>query len=259
MSSEGSPAVILETRTHLVPSTVTGEYYELAVWLPPGYATTADRYPVVYILDSPYAFGLAWAAVCFRIWEGLLPEVIVVGVGAPVQNLDDWDLIRLRDYCPRPLANHQGSGRAAEFHQVLHQDLLPFVHSTYRSDPADRTLWGHSLGGTFALHVLFEEPTLFQRYIATSPAVIFDGETMVDLSADAPPVGTPLPASLFVSVGVLDDEYGPHIRAFAAALRDRAHPGLRLDLVELPDCAHASAAPAGFLAGLGEVFRASAA
>lgn len=246
--------MILETRTHRVPSTVTGEDYELAVWLPPSYGTTDDRYPVLYLLDSPYAFGLAWAAVCFRIWEGLLPEVIVVGVGAPVQDLDEWDLLRLRDYCPRPVVDNGSSGHADAFLRVLRVDLLPFVDSTYRSDPSDRTLWGHSLGGAFAVHALFEEPTLFQRYIATSPAVALNGETMIDLAADAPVAGSSLPARLFISVGVLDDEYYPQVTAFTAALRDRAHPGLRLDFVELPDCAHASAGPPGFLAGLGAVF-----
>jgi predicted alpha/beta superfamily hydrolase len=76
MRPDGFPAVILETRNHFLPSTVCGNDYRLAVWLPPSYGTTGDRYPVLHLLDSPYAFGPAWATVCFRIWEGLMPTKV---------------------------------------------------------------------------------------------------------------------------------------------------------------------------------------
>jgi predicted alpha/beta superfamily hydrolase len=196
MTFTSSPAVILETRTHIVPSTVTGNDYELAVWLPPSYGTTDDRYPVLYLLDSPYAFGLAWASVCFRIWEGLMPETIVVGVGAPVQTFED----------------------------------------------------------AFALYALLKRPALFQRHIATSPAVVFNGDAVVDLDHDAPAVGASLPASLFISVGALDEEYRASILAFTAALHRKNYVGLRMHFTELPNCAHASAGPGGFLAGLQATF-----
>jgi predicted alpha/beta superfamily hydrolase len=254
MTSQASRTVILGTRTHNVSSTVTGNDYELAVWLPPSYGTTDDRYPVLYLLDSPYAFGLAWASVCFRIWEELMPETIVVGVGAPVQTLDDWNILRVRDYTPRPIAGLEASGHGDAFLGVLSDDLIPFVDSTFRSDPASRTLWGHSFGGAFALHALLNRPGLFQRYIATSPAVVFNGVAVIDLDDDAPAGGTQIAAHLFISVGALDEEYRAGILAFTEALRRQNYGGLHIDLAELPDCAHASAAPAGFLAGLQATF-----
>ncbi len=41
-----------------------------------------------------------------------------------------------------------------------------------RADSSFRVLAGHSLGGSFCLLAMYEEPGLFQGIIATSPAVI---------------------------------------------------------------------------------------
>jgi tetratricopeptide (TPR) repeat protein len=51
----------------------------------------------------------------------------------------------------------------------MRQELIPFVESNYRTNPALRTLHGFSLGGLFALWDLLHPDSLFSRYIVVSP------------------------------------------------------------------------------------------
>lgn len=254
MTPAGPPAVILNSRTHVMHSAAVDDDYQLDIWLPDGYHDSSQRYPVLYVLDSPGWFGMVCATVMTQIWEELLPELIVVGVGKPMQTLDEWWPVRSRDYSPRPLPGEEGSGRSDAFHQALRHEILPAIDATYRTDTADRTLWGHSLGGLFALRTLLNASGLFHRFIATSPAVSLDGQILLDLAVDSPPAGSNLPGRLFVSVGTLDKEFGASIEAFNAELRLRHYQGLHVDSVELPGYGHSSAAPPGFLIGLQSVF-----
>ena len=87
--------------------------------------------------------------------------------------------------------------------RALRDEILPFVDTSYRTDVADRTIWGHSLGGVLAIELLLKESGLFHRFIATSPGVVLDGQALLDLQVDAPPVRSHLPGRLFLSVGSL--------------------------------------------------------
>ena len=55
----------------------------------------------------------------------------------------------------------------------MEREIIPFVEARYRVDTSYRVLGGSSLGGLFALYVLFTEPALFTAYIAPSPAMPF--------------------------------------------------------------------------------------
>lgn len=255
----GSPAVILDSRTHVLRSKLVGDEYQLDVWLPDGYEDSAENYPVMYVLDSPACFGLVVAAVMTHIWEQLVPELIVVGIGKPMASLDEWWPVRSRDYSPKVLPGEEGSGRSETFLRAVRDEILPFVDSTYRTTVADRTVWGHSLGGVFALRLLFDAAGLFHRYIVTSPAVVLYGQTLLDLDADGPAARAQVPGELFVSVGTLDEDFKPHIDGFTTALRARDYQGLHVHTADLDGYGHLSAGAPGFLSGLRTVFRTGAA
>ena len=63
--------------------------------------------------------GLAVGIVMTHVWEGLLPELIVVGIGKPMETLDEWWAIRTRDYSSKPLPGDDGSGHADAFQRAL--------------------------------------------------------------------------------------------------------------------------------------------
>ena len=253
MTEAGTPAVILDSRSHVVHSAVVNDDYQLSVWLPPSYATSQTRYPVVYGLDGPVTFGLAAHGSLILIFGGLLPEVVVVSVGAPLASAYDWGVTRGRDYATVPLPYDHAAGHAEAFAECLRTELVPFVDRTYRTVTTDRTLWGHSLGGAFALHLLLERPGTFHRYIATSPAVVDAGQRLLDPSR-WPLAGASLPARVFVSVGSDDPDYRPAIEEFQADLAARAYRDLVVTSAVLPGLGHIAAAVSGFVTGLPAVF-----
>jgi len=62
-----------------------------------------------------------------HVWEDLLPELIVVGIGKPMRALDEWWPIRTRDYSPKPLPGEDGSEHSVAFQRALQDEILPFA------------------------------------------------------------------------------------------------------------------------------------
>lgn len=95
---------------------------------------------------------------------------------------NDWRIDteqRWRDYTPSQTPPDQPrrhpDGGADAFLETLERDLVPEVERRARIDPAQRLLWGHSLGGLFVLHTLFRRPGLFGIYVAGSPSLWWRG------------------------------------------------------------------------------------
>jgi predicted alpha/beta superfamily hydrolase len=118
----------------------------------------------------------------------------------------------------------------------------------------DRTIWGHSLAGSFVLFAFFDPSTVFNRYIATSPALILDGVQLIDAEAELPLSKQALPTRLFVSVGSADQSFGPQIRSFATTLQNKHYSNLQLTTSTIDGFGHSSALPLGFIRGLRTVF-----
>lgn len=254
MNAETSHAIVVHSQVVTLRSAAMGDDYELAIWLPPGYSAAGQPYPTLYLLDSPLNFGLAVPIILGMMWDSLVPEMIVVGIGKQIRSYDEWWPFRTRDYSPLSFPNQENSGQAATFLQCVRSEVLPLIDQTFHTDVTDRTLWGHSLGGAFAIYTLFQEPRLFRRYIATSPAVVDQGQPLIDIESGLPAEGALLDAHLFVSVGSLDQDYKPHIDAFSAALRSRNYRGLLFKTAILEGYAHLAAGPPGFIQGLRAVF-----
>jgi hypothetical protein len=133
-------------------SAIVGDDYILRVRMPPGAADAQRRYPLVIQLDPTFAgleeFAVTAGLVSAHAAAGDWPEAIVVGI--------DYDdpYTRERDYrLPKTLtAEFSGEG-ADRFYRVLAEEILPHLDATLPTDPAQRTLVGHSNGGVFAWYV----------------------------------------------------------------------------------------------------------
>jgi predicted alpha/beta superfamily hydrolase len=253
MTTTEGPAAILDSHSHVIWSDVVGDSYQLSVWLPPSYGSSIDRYPVLYVLDGPVTFGLAAHGTLMSIYGELVPEIIVVAVGQPLTTAYAWGPTRARDYAPAPVPDDPAGGHGAEFAECLRTEIVPFLDASYRTDPADRALWGHSYGGALALYLVLQRPGLFHRFIATSPAVVDQGVAQLDRTA-WPAAGSAVPARLFVSVGSEDAEYRPHVESFLRELTELDYRGLHLDSAVLRGLGHIAAAPTGFLTGLAAIY-----
>lgn len=219
----GEPVVVGERLS--VRSEILGEERPVQVYLPPGYAGSAARYPVVYVLDGEGRFVHTVGTVQTLVNAGHIPDLIVVGI----VNTD-----RTRDLTPawtRPdpveyyaQAVQQGGGADA-FLRVLREELIPWVDRTYRTAPY-RILIGHSFGGLFALHAFFQAPGVFGATVAVSPSVAWDDGLMVERSSEFFAAHPDLRARLFLTMA---DEGGGMLENFKALeerLRYAAPPGV---------------------------------
>ena len=159
-TAPASPVKLPGTAHHQLASAKIGQTYDLFVSLPEDYATSGKSYPVLYVLDG-WHFPLMAFLQNNNIYSERMPPVIMVNIGHG-QGVNPMPL-RARDFTPTNMSDWPTSGGAAAFLEFLERDIIPLIERTYRTNPADRGLLGHSMGGLFALYALEERPGLFQR------------------------------------------------------------------------------------------------
>jgi pimeloyl-ACP methyl ester carboxylesterase len=70
------------------------------------------------------------------------------------------------------------------FLAFMQDDLKPAIAKRVQIDPTRQALFGHSLGGLFALHVLLAQPQDFDTYVIASPSInLFGHEVLQELPA----------------------------------------------------------------------------
>jgi len=161
-----------------------GETYRIYVSRPAGEAP-AGGYPVLYVLDGDAVFaGFAEARRIQSVYAGGADKMIVVGIGYPGGKL--YQGRRVGDFTPpirnAALAAHHRNdpqGGQARFADFLIEELAPQIAERYAIDPARQSLFGHSLGGLFALHVLYTRPEVFHTITAASASLWWDDQMIL--------------------------------------------------------------------------------
>lgn len=254
MNSNYPPATIMGAHTRMLASRFVEQEYELSIWVPFDYEQSDKNYPTLYVLDAPIYFGgAAYITMCNN-WDGVIPEMIVVGVGAQVNNWEEWDPLRDRDLVSVEIPGRPWSGHADNFIQFVEHELLPFVESNYRTQRDDRVIWGHSSGATFALKLMFHKTHLFHRIIATSPSFEHSGRTIYDYQEDLARNSFSSKVRLFVSVGSLENTYSARAKDLMQDLAERNIKNLELHTMILDGFDHIAANFPGFIYGLRAVY-----
>ena len=161
-----------------ITSKVLGEERTILISTPRGYEKGQGRFPVLYMTDGDAHLLHTRGTVDFLVRNGLMPDVIIVGV----MNTDRTrDLTPTKGYGQQPNGARvplESSGGAGKFLDFFETELIPWVEGTYRTVPY-RVFAGHSLGGLFALTSLVEKPGLFNASIAASPALAWDDDVIL--------------------------------------------------------------------------------
>lgn len=268
--AENPPAVTIPaSHQHDLRSGTDGREYRLFVAVPPGYDPAgSERYAVTYVLDGNVVFPFAVVAQrMFRLFDEV-PDLIVVGIGYPVRFFPETIPSRWRDLTPvrnekldaeqsERLGVELRSGGGKEFLRLLREEVIPFVDDHYRTT-GDRALWGHSLGGSFALYTLFESPELFQRYGISSPSLPVSGEVVFEREAAYAEQNGSLPARVFITVGSEEHNISPATARLVDTLRERAYDGLTLGSHVFQEESHVSVFPAAFSRGMRFLYPSSA-
>lgn len=171
-----------------VASKLTGRTYRIYVAKPFGPAPKAG-WPVITVLDADVTFATVAAQNLLRMSTGQSAAVIV-GVAYP----DALAAIKLRsrDLTPTPplpdsedakAGKPEGFGGATLFHRFLIEELRPQVAALAPVDAGNQTLIGYSLGGLFALGVLFDSPQAYRTIVAGSPSIWWNNRELLKKEA----------------------------------------------------------------------------
>jgi predicted alpha/beta superfamily hydrolase len=239
-----------------VYSKVLDENRTTLVALPKDYGDSEARYPVLYVLDGEFFFYQAQAAIqflseCTYIRTHPIPQMLVVGI----VNVD-----RNRDLTPTH-APVQGelryptSGGAEKFLKFLQSELIPLIDAQYRTQPY-RILSGWSFGGLFTVHTYLENPEAFSAYLAISPSLWWEQDSVVKSAKDAVADGNVGFKPLVVTLGAL--EGGDMDRAVRRGLvplfKSEGSAALAFTPIEITERGHSYSPYEAFFDGLRALF-----
>jgi predicted alpha/beta superfamily hydrolase len=231
--SPASPLAIGETFT--IASKTLAETRRINVYLPPVYADSPSvRLPVLYMPDGGIAEDFLHVAglVQVSVGNGTMRPFILVGIEntqrrrdltGPTNNAED------RKIAPKV-------GGSAAFRRFIRAELMPEVKARYRTTP-ETAIIGESLAGLFIVETLFEDPDLFDTYIAFDPSLWWNDNALVTTAAARARTLGSTSRTLYLASS-RDDRNGV-VGKFAAVLKQNA-PGLTSYYEPMADDSHAT-------------------
>ncbi len=173
--------------TFVITSRALAEPRTILVHTPAGYAAARDRFPVLYMPDGgldedfPHVVNTIDSLIALR----RIPPTIVVGIP---------NTLRRRDLTGPTLVASDSAiaprvGGSVAFRRFIRTELMPEIRRRYRTT-RETAIVGESLAGLFIVETLLLEPKLFQRYVALSPSLWWNGGALVQEARTlAPRVG----------------------------------------------------------------------
>jgi hypothetical protein len=278
--------------THLIHSQYVDQTFKVQVMQPARGRHSTGRFPVVYATDGNFAFdALKGISYSIQTYTRDAPRYLLVGIGYPSDSPVAGYQLRARDMTfpgyPEfavnrfpmedvllPEADAKHACGADDFHRFIERELIAQIEERYPASPAERTYFGHSLGGSFGLYTLFTKSELFRNYIISSPAVIYHGESSAGIHYDDYDFvlrearkfvasGKSLDGvRMYISVGAqeeLEPEYAQwrfvsSFERLVKLVKNGAIPGLELTTETFADEAHMTVWPMAFIHGIQAVF-----
>ena len=174
------PATVFSSQQFDFTSAVNGKTYRITLAAPLAFPPKGG-FRVIYVLDGQSYFDTFADAARFRALNQELEPAVVVGIGydgglASAQVRRNYDLTpvgpdaeqRAQDIKTHSKAEYAG---AEAFFKVIETEIKPKVAKIFPVATGKEILFGHSLGGLFVLHTLFNHPEAFQTYVALSPSI----------------------------------------------------------------------------------------
>lgn len=228
----GAEPVTIPNAEQFDVRSASGREYRIFVAAPKSMPPAAG-YPAIYLSDGNGNFPLLAAAV--RRLSMNDASAVVVGIGYPSDDSKVHGERRTFDLTPKTseeslkTQSKKGPASAAqtggndEFLAFIDGELKPLIEKKHAIDRKRQTLFGHSLGGLFALHVLFAKPDSFQTYLVSSPSIWWNDRSVLaeEKAFTEKYTGQSVAARVFISVGEWEEAPGPKVsKPRAEMLRD---------------------------------------
>jgi predicted alpha/beta superfamily hydrolase len=224
-----------------VPSVQLGNARRIDVYLPPSYARSARRFPVIYMQDGQNLFDRATSHAGDWGLRKTLDDLAVTGLEPIIVGIWNTGEQRLEEYSPF-VDPKNGGGRGDLYLAFLIETVKPLIDRQFRTEPerAHTGIAGSSMGGLISLYGFFRHPAVFGFVGALSPSLWFADAAIFPFLEAAPLV----PGRIYFDAG---DREPPQAVADVGRLRDLLvakgyRPGRDFSSVEDPQGAHDEAA-----------------
>lgn len=210
---------------------------QVRLYLPPGYATSGKRYPVLYMHDAQNLFDNATAySGEWKIDEtmdalsrsGKL-ELIVVGIdngqAKRMTELNAWSSERF------------GVAEGEQYMDFIVKVVKPMIDKEYRtlSDRANTAIMGSSMGGLISHYAINQYPHVFSKAGVFSPAY-WTATPVYDFVAARQ---APKDARIYMLMGSEEGEsMVPDAQRMAALMAKTGHPANNLTFKVVPGAKH---------------------
>ena len=220
-----------------VESRELGNRRDLAVWLPPAYARSERRYPVIYMHDGQNLFDprLSYAEP-WRVDEAMTRagkrsvEAIVVGI-------PNMGVERIAEYSPWVDAR-AGGGSGDRYLDWVIGTVKPLIDARFRTRPdrAHTGMIGSSMGALITLYAYLRSPSVFGFIGAMSPSLWFAGRSIFPALAES----EHMPGRIYLDIGGREGKVAvDDARAMRDALIEKGYmQGRELRWVEDPKGRH---------------------
>ena len=213
----------------------------IRIYVPPGYARSDRRYPVLYmhdgqnLFDDTTAYAGEWGVdeTLDRLALSQALELIVVGIdnggNRRMTELNAWDNSRF------------GKGEGKAYMDFIVNVVKPMVDANYRTLPDRKNtgVMGSSMGGLISHYAILQYPHVFGKAGIISPSY-WVGPEIFDMTATRPPASD---ARLAVYMGGGEgDQAVDDFHRMVAQLQSQAHPKSRLWVKLAPNALHNEAA-----------------
>jgi predicted alpha/beta superfamily hydrolase len=141
------------------------------IYLPPGYAASGKKYPVLYMHDGQNVFDAKTSAygewdvdaILDSLYQTNIQQAIVVGIDHGGQD-------RMKEY--NPYDSQYGKGEGKAYVDFLVETLKPYIDARYNTlaDVKHTSIAGSSMGGLISLYALARYPKVFGNAGVFSPA-----------------------------------------------------------------------------------------
>lgn len=224
--------------------------YDIEVYIPE-VEPPSEGFPIYYVLDGLYYFSFIRDVVHIQQLNGKktgVESAIVIGICHRKEEMREQRFIDftaptnqliIPDHAKGKLS--EGYGGAEQFMKFIELELKPYIEKHYPVNLKAQNLFGHSLGGYFALWCLFTYPTAFTNYIAISPSVWWNDEELLNMGSLFIENGANNRKNhVFIAVGEHEGFMVDGAKKIGALLNENR---LHMDIYIAPDENHASVVP----------------
>ncbi|QIX62976.1 T9SS type A sorting domain-containing protein [Hymenobacter sp. BT18] len=239
VSTALKPNVQVMSASFAIPQ--LGRTRRVWIYLPTDYATSARRYPVLYlhdgqnVFDKCTSFSGEWGV------DEALRQLQQSGqdpTGTIVVAVDNGGSSRLDEYSPWKNAQY-GGGEGEKYVDFLVQTLKPYIDGQYRTLTGREYtgIAGSSMGGLISVYAALKYQEVFSKVGVFSPAFWFAKEPLFDFVKTA---GHHQPIRFYFVAGTKESEtMVPYMAEMRDALQAQGFPAADMSYHAMEDGQHA--------------------